>query len=368
MKSKHIRIEGSDEVFYASRVGGMIGTGVGAAFVTIGIFLIGEAPWFFLLFWIGFSGFAMVASGLSLLKRQVFLRIKPEGLLFPLTHLPLLRWEDIDSVVLGPKIKRHGSKTYHTTEAGRPIRIRLRNADSYREGLGKLWAMQIPKPGADGISEIEVDGSLSPVPTVEVIRRITFYAGPQIEGDRTVIEREEKRAKNVTTGALLFITFWGLGFGGGGSFFAFIGFRDMARAQMAEGWPIVPGIVQSASVSVSRDSDSTTYGVDMSYTYSVNGIDHIGTQYAFGEFKTGNRSRAERIVAENPPGTQVKVRFNPDDHTQAVLKAGISWHHFIPAGMGSLFALIGFGVMAGVYRSYFKQRRENAGQAVGRTA
>jgi hypothetical protein len=36
--------------------------------------------------------------------------------------------------------------------------------------------------------------------------------------------------------------------------------------------------------------------------------------------------------------------------------------------MGSLFALIGFGVMAGVYRSYFKQRRENAGQAVGRTA
>jgi hypothetical protein len=118
-----------------------------------------------------------------------------------------------------------------------------------------------------------------------------------------------------TTAATIFLLV-GLGIGA-------VMVLNLIRGRRSRHWPIVPGVVLDSQVNSYTDDEGTRmYGVAITYRYEVDGYEFSGNRRTFGEFNSNNRGRAERIVAQYLPGSDVQVYYDPDDPTKAVLEPG----------------------------------------------
>lgn len=126
-------------------------------------------------------------------------------------------------------------------------------------------------------------------------------------------------------------------------FFAFM--QPALRIVAARSWTAVPCVISTSQVASTKDSDGdTTYRVNVTYNYQVNGQNYTGDVYAFGASSSSNYSSKNTIVTSLPPGTRTTCYVNPSNHTDAVLMPGASGDLWI--GLVTLiFVAVGLIIM-----------------------
>ena len=154
-----------------------------------------------------------------------------------------------------------------------------------------------------------------------------------------------------TRGARVFI---GIFFGvfllaGLGGAFAFVG-RPIMRMIEAIGWTQTSCEILSSRVIASSASDGPTYRVEVSYSYLVDGLAHVGDRYKFVSASTSGRQRKLATVERLAPGMRVSCWYDPDNPAESVIVRG-------PTGdlafglIPLIFAVIGAAGLWGVARS-----------------
>jgi hypothetical protein len=111
----------------------------------------------------------------------------------------------------------------------------------------------------------------------------------------------------------------------GGFGFIYLGVSFRKDAQDSLGWPKTDGAVQSSTVirSDGVGPASNHYKPGVEYSYSVEGKQYSGEDMVIGP--TGTLPWLAKKEAEQyPVGSRVQVYYNPEDHSEAVLKPGVT--------------------------------------------
>ncbi len=105
--------------------------------------------------------------------------------------------------------------------------------------------------------------------------------------------------------------------------FDVLAISGMVRQVQSAGWPSVQGTITRSEVETVRSSKSTTHGLKVAYTYSVDGQRYEGSQYRSTSWRSGDREYAEGLVARFPAGATVPVYYRPGQPSEAVLQPGL---------------------------------------------
>jgi len=134
--------------------------------------------------------------------------------------------------------------------------------------------------------------------------------------------------------AFLFLTVFGIVLAG----FGIVLFQQTASA---EKWPTTDGIIFHSTVDSYREHDSTMHKPLVQYKYTVNGVNYSSNRVRFGVISTSDGGYANEVVNRYPVGKTVKVYYNPDNPSEALLEPGITWIEYLPILFGLIFILIG---------------------------
>src|SRR5215471_2587758 len=117
------------------------------------------------------------------------------------------------------------------------------------------------------------------------------------------------------------------------------------RQVVALRFPSTEGVILSSEVTHHDDSDGTTYGVAIRYSYSVGSRGYEGDRYRYDKSTSSDCAWAQRAVAERPPGTKVRVYYNPLNPAEALLVPGILGSDLFLLAFMTPFnaAMLGFG-------------------------
>lgn len=147
-------------------------------------------------------------------------------------------------------------------------------------------------------------------------------------------------------GGLLF----GLLFFGAGSFFCWImGISPIVKSLGSSDWLETSCIIESSQVESHRSSDGTTYSIEISFSYSIDRRSHTSDTYSFDSINSSGREGKAKVVARYPTGSEHTCWVNPDDTTQAVIYRGIPKIVFFTIPFSSIFMIIGFMALLGVF-------------------
>jgi hypothetical protein len=136
-----------------------------------------------------------------------------------------------------------------------------------------------------------------------------------------------------------------------------IGLHSLRNAQASKDWPTTEGTVVSATVRTSASQpgsgknappNGATYHAKISYEYKVDETAYTGTRVAYGDCGSSRPSRAHSIVDRYPEGATVKVFYNPEAPAEAVLEPGTQPQAFFLPAVGSVFILVGLGMVVGL--------------------
>jgi hypothetical protein len=117
----------------------------------------------------------------------------------------------------------------------------------------------------------------------------------------------------------------------GALFFFGIGCYQLYLANATLSWYTTEGIITRSEKNIAGKDQVT---LSINYDYTVDGERYTGKTYQYGSF--GTREGTEKIVAQHPVGTVVKVYYSPQSPEQSVLVPG--------AGVGSYIAIV-FGIV-----------------------
>ncbi|HEX3527825.1 MAG TPA: DUF3592 domain-containing protein [Thermoanaerobaculia bacterium] len=101
--------------------------------------------------------------------------------------------------------------------------------------------------------------------------------------------------------------------------FYFVTLRPVMSYVAARSWQETTCTVLSSQVGTHSGSDSTTYSVDVVYTYVLDGRAYQSDRYGFLGGSSSGRTGKEEIVARYPPGARVSCWVDPAHPDQAVL-------------------------------------------------
>ncbi len=134
-----------------------------------------------------------------------------------------------------------------------------------------------------------------------------------------------------------------------------IGYNILQNAKASLEWPNTEGTVLKSDV-VSETSTSgtgrdrrtsTTYKAAILYEYTVEGEKRSSSQVSFGQYSSSDPSHAQKISVKYPVGKKVKVFYSPEEHGKAVLEPGVTFSSYLVLIIGSVFFLIGGGLLTG---------------------
>ena len=110
-------------------------------------------------------------------------------------------------------------------------------------------------------------------------------------------------------------------------------------------WTPVEGVITDSGVDTSWDDEGgTTYCLWVEYEYTIENRTYDGNRLSYS--KDGNcDSWSENADEEYPPGKNVTVYVNPDNHEEAVLQPGMSGIDFFLCCF-FIFPLVGIGLLA----------------------
>jgi len=126
------------------------------------------------------------------------------------------------------------------------------------------------------------------------------------------------------------------------------------RLAIVREWPATEGEVLSSEITRHRGDDSTTYGVEIEFRYTVAGQERRAP--ATRGFTTSSFSSMQKTVDRFPPGSRHPIKYNPASPGEIYFNAGYTLEFFgIPAflaGMGLIFTLVGGGITLGKRHPY----------------
>jgi len=143
--------------------------------------------------------------------------------------------------------------------------------------------------------------------------------------------------------------FFGLFFVVGATMSWFLLLRPMLQLFEARSWPEVPCTVVSSHVQSHRGDDSTTYSVEITYSYEIGGREYTGDRYNFFFGSSSGYQHKADIVEQHPPGSRTLCRVDPEDPQRSVMNVG--WDLEYLWGLFPLpFLLVGLGGLVWVIR------------------
>lgn len=129
----------------------------------------------------------------------------------------------------------------------------------------------------------------------------------------------------------------------------FLGIRPLLKVQDARSWAQVPATVLSSSVGTHRGSDSTTYSIDITFSYRVENREYTSDRYNFATGSSSGYDRKNNIVRAYPPGHTFQAFVNPNNPAEAVINPKFEWIYLALLCFGLLFFVVGAGiVIAGI--------------------
>ena len=90
-----------------------------------------------------------------------------------------------------------------------------------------------------------------------------------------------------------------------------------------------------------KDEVRFTYEAVVTYSYSVDGVDHEGDRISIGAAGSGDPELAEAIRGRYPVGGEVPVHYDPSDPASSVLEPGVHGSTYILAIIGVVFLFMG---------------------------
>ncbi|MEZ5977922.1 MAG: DUF3592 domain-containing protein [Planctomycetota bacterium] len=101
------------------------------------------------------------------------------------------------------------------------------------------------------------------------------------------------------------------------------GVRSAIRSNAAGSWPTVPGTIEHVALNSSSSDGSTTYNVEVAYTYEVDGERYAGDCLAFGYGGSSARDEHAGLLEALESANGVDVRYDPEDPATSVLSYGM---------------------------------------------
>ena len=85
-----------------------------------------------------------------------------------------------------------------------------------------------------------------------------------------------------------------------------------------------PGKVLASEVTTHDSDDGTTYGVRVTYSYTVSGQEYTGDRLRYGQVSSSSYPQARKAAAKFPVGSPITVYYNPSDPQDALLRPGLT--------------------------------------------
>jgi hypothetical protein len=159
----------------------------------------------------------------------------------------------------------------------------------------------------------------------------------------TRFKKKQNKPRSKTFGI-----FFGGMFFGMGAFFCWMGaINPLIKSLTSDNWIQTSCIIDSSEVESHRSDDGTTYSVEISFHYTVDGQRYQSDTYNFDSSSSSGRSGKAEVVARYPVGTEHICWVNPDDATKAVLSRDIPSIVYFVIPFTSIFMVIGLGVLLG---------------------
>ena len=132
--------------------------------------------------------------------------------------------------------------------------------------------------------------------------------------------------------------------------FSIWGYGVMESTRASLKWPTTQAlIVRSQIKSTSSLGAKYQHSADIIYKYTINGKEYTSNKIIAGDYSSGNRRRAQKIIRQYRKGSYVEVYYTPGKPSEAVLIPGGSMLIYVPFGFGLL--AVCSGVVALIYYS-----------------
>ena len=108
-------------------------------------------------------------------------------------------------------------------------------------------------------------------------------------------------------------------------------------------WPIITATVIKSEVAGTR-----AFHPEITYRYEIANRNYESTTDLYIAGFGGKRSRrdtAAKIVADYPPGSQIRVHYNPRQPQESLLKSGPFWSDYMQFSLGITLASIGLIIL-----------------------
>ena len=135
----------------------------------------------------------------------------------------------------------------------------------------------------------------------------------------------------------------GVIFIGIGAALVIFGLRARRKAQAAQNWPSVQGVVSAARIDAHSGRYGPSYLPVIVYDYTVAGTPLQGSQIRFNPVGGAHR-HAEETLARYPAGSPVTVFYNPNDLNESVLERDVPGI-LVGGILGAVMGLVGLGLL-----------------------
>ncbi len=132
--------------------------------------------------------------------------------------------------------------------------------------------------------------------------------------------------------------------------------HGVARQLLAMSYSETTGTITYSEVTESTDSDGTTYGFTVNYTYVVDGRTYASARYRYSMWSSSSRSPARTLKASFPEGATVPVFYDPAAPEDAVLATGVEGQELFLLMFMNPFNLV---MLGGWYGVLFGRRKED---------
>ncbi len=145
----------------------------------------------------------------------------------------------------------------------------------------------------------------------------------------------------------------------------FLTWKPLSGIVAARNWVETDCAVVSSDVEANQGSDSTTYRVDIVYTYDVDWQTFQGDRYDFSIGSSSGYEGKAKVVEAHPPGSEVSCYYDPNDPSTSVINrepGSYLWWGLFPVP----FLAVGLGGLIGVAFARKNRRPSKTEQATGR--
>jgi hypothetical protein len=117
-----------------------------------------------------------------------------------------------------------------------------------------------------------------------------------------------------------------------------VGLWMINKGMQSENWEKGTATITSSEIekteSKSKDAQgftqtSTSYGVSVKYSYTVEGGNYEGNTVGFGTMSHNERSDAQDELKSYPKGKTIDVYYDPENPSDSVLNKGVFWPMYI---------------------------------------